>query len=162
MNLVVGGPLVSHVEIFWEHPLIADWYERLGGFARCLMFDRRGTGASDPVQGAPSLDQQMDDLLAVLDAADFGQTALLGTGDVARMMALFAGTFPDRVSSLVLNGPAAAGSDGLSPELVAQLLETWRTRGEPARASDSTHRPSPRTKHGFAGARALSEWRQAP
>jgi class 3 adenylate cyclase/pimeloyl-ACP methyl ester carboxylesterase len=131
VNLVVGGPLVSHVEIFWEHPLIADWYERLGGFARCLMFDRRGTGASDPVEGAPSLEQQMDDLTAVLDAAGFRQTALLGTGDVARMMTLFAATYPDRVSSLILNGPAAAGSDGLSSELVAQLLDimesSWGT-----------------------------------
>ena len=131
VNLVVGGPLVSHLEIFWEHPLLADWYERLGGFARCLGFDRRGAGASDPVEGAPSLEQQMDDLIAVLDAADFRQTALLGTGDVARMMALFAASHPDRVSSLILNGPAAAGSDGLSPELVAQMLDilerSWGT-----------------------------------
>jgi class 3 adenylate cyclase len=123
VNLVVGGPLVSHVEMFWEHPLIADWYERLGRFARCLGFDRRGTGASDPVEGAPTLEQQMDDLLAVLDAAKFEQSALMGTGDVARMMALFAATYPERVSSLILTGAAAAGSHGLPPATAAQLLD---------------------------------------
>jgi class 3 adenylate cyclase len=131
VNLVVGGPLVSHLEIFWEHPFLVDWYERLGRFARCVGFDRRGTGASDPVEGAPSLEQQMDDLIAVLDAAGFEQAALLGTGDVARMMALFAATYPERVSSLILNGPAAAGSDGLSSELAGQMLDilenSWGT-----------------------------------
>src|SRR5919204_5033070 len=131
VDLVVGGPLVSHVEIFWEHPLLSDWYERLGGFARCVMFDRRGTGASDPVEGAPSLEQQMDDMLAVLDAADFSRPALLGTGDISRMMAVFAATHPERVSALVLNGPAAAGSEGLSPEVVEQVLDlmenSWGT-----------------------------------
>jgi class 3 adenylate cyclase/pimeloyl-ACP methyl ester carboxylesterase len=104
-----------------------DWYEQHGRFARCVMLDRRGTGASDPVEGAPSLEQQMDDLLAVLDAAGIERAALLGTGDVARMMALFAATYPDRVAALVLNGPAAAGSEGLPPEIVEQMLDILET-----------------------------------
>jgi len=131
VNLVVGGPLVSHLEIFWEHPIMSDWYERLGRFARCVAFDRRGTGASDPVDGAPSLEQQVDDLLAVLDAAGFERAALQGTGDVGRMMMLFAATYPERVSALVLTGTSAAGSDGLSREQVAQMLDllenSWGT-----------------------------------
>jgi class 3 adenylate cyclase/pimeloyl-ACP methyl ester carboxylesterase len=131
VNLVVGGPLVTHIEIFWEHPLLVDWYEQLGRFARCVMLDRRGSGASDPVEGPPSLEQQMDDLLAVLDAAGVKRAALLGTGDVARMMALFAATYPDRVAALVLNGPAAAGSDGLAPDVGEQMLDilenSWGT-----------------------------------
>ncbi len=110
---------------------------------------------------SPSLEQQMDDLNAALDAAEFRRTPLQGTGAVARMMALFAATYPERVSSLILTGPAAAGSDGLSSELVAQLGDILENSWGRARVSGYTRRASLMTRRGSGGARALSECQRA-
>jgi class 3 adenylate cyclase len=113
--VLCGGP-AGHVECYWEEPLIHRWFERLGRFARVAIFDRRGTGASDSTADPPTDEQYMDDLAAVIDACGFRRPALVGAVEASRMCALFAATYPDRISSLVLVDTAAAGRQVLSDE----------------------------------------------
>jgi class 3 adenylate cyclase len=119
--VVVNGP-ASHVEIAWEERSTARAFERLASFSRLVMFDRRGTGLSDPVARPPTLEQQMDDLRAVLDAIGLERTALFGASDLG-LCALFAATYPDDVSALVLSGVAPRGAATLTPELTAQFMD---------------------------------------
>ena len=72
---------VSNIENYWEHPELARWLLRVGSFARVIMFDKRGTGLSDPVSEAPSLDLRMDDVRAVMDAVEIERAALLGISE---------------------------------------------------------------------------------
>jgi pimeloyl-ACP methyl ester carboxylesterase/class 3 adenylate cyclase len=94
--IVVPGSL-SHVEL----------RRRLASFARLIVFDKRGTGMSDPVAGAPSLETRMDDLRVVLDAAASPRAAVIGISEGAPMSILFAATYPERVAALVLLGSFA-------------------------------------------------------
>src|ERR1700730_8932438 len=81
MDLVVVPGFVSHVEIAWENPGIVRLVDRLAGFARVIIFDKRGTGMSDPVQDVPTLEQRMDDVRAVMDAAGSRKAGLLGVSE---------------------------------------------------------------------------------
>src|SRR6185295_46952 len=78
--------------------------ERLGSFARVVIFDKRGTGLSDPVAEPPPLEQRMDDMQAVMDAAGVERAALFGISEGGPASVLFAATYPDRTSALVLYG----------------------------------------------------------
>jgi class 3 adenylate cyclase len=93
--------------VFWEHPEPAGVLESLGSFARVINFDRRGTGLSDPVTDVPTLEQRMDDVRAVMDAAGSERAALMGISEGAAMCILFAATYPDRAQALVLVGGLA-------------------------------------------------------
>jgi class 3 adenylate cyclase len=104
IDLVHVPGLISHVEYQWEQPSCARFLERLGYYARVAVFDKRGVGLSDPVRDAPTFDERMDDIRAVMDAAGFERAALLGVSEGCALSALFAATYPDRVSSLVLYG----------------------------------------------------------
>ena len=118
---VVNGP-ASHLELIWEEPATARAFRRLASFSNLVLFDRRGTGLSDPVSRPPTLEQQMDDLAAVLDAAGVHETALFGASDLG-LCALFAATYPDRVTHLVLSGVASAGMKTITEETRAQYLD---------------------------------------
>jgi class 3 adenylate cyclase len=118
---VVGGP-ASHLDLQWEDPETARVRRRYGSFARAIFFDRRGTGLSDPVDGLPSLDLQMDDLDTVLDAVGVGRVALIGAVE-AGLCAMYAATHPDRVSGLVLINVAGSGAVTLGDERRAQILD---------------------------------------
>jgi class 3 adenylate cyclase len=119
--MVVGGP-ASHLDLQWEDPETARVRRRYGSFARAIFFDRRGTGLSDPVDRLPSLDLQMDDLDAVLDAVGVGRVALIGAVE-AGLCAMYAATHPDRVSALVLINVAGSGELTLHDERRAQMLD---------------------------------------
>ena len=119
--VVVGGP-ASHLDLQWEDPETARVRRRYGSFARAIFFDRRGTGLSDPVDGLPSLDLQMDDLDAVLDAVGVERVALIGAVE-AGLCAMYAATHPDRVSALVLINVAGSGEVTLGDERRAQILD---------------------------------------
>src|SRR5215468_6952092 len=101
INLVFVPGFVSHIENYWEHPDLARWLLRLGSFARVIMFDKRGTGLSDPVSEVPSMDLRMDDIRAVMDAAGSETAALLGVSEGGALAALFAATYPQRCRKLV-------------------------------------------------------------
>ncbi len=119
--VVINGP-ASHLELLWEEPSTAACFSRLASFARLVMFDRRGTGLSDAVSSAPTLEQQMDDLNAVLEAVGSERVALWGASDLG-LSALFAATYPDRVAALVLSGVGADGRQMITPEKRAMLLD---------------------------------------
>src|SRR6187551_1361207 len=107
MDLVLAFPFLSHLDLMWESPAMSRFLRQLGSFARVLVFDRRGVGLSDPVAGAPTLEERMDDVRAVMDAAGSERAALLGMSEGATMCMLFAATYPERTSALVLWGAMA-------------------------------------------------------
>jgi class 3 adenylate cyclase len=107
MDLVLAFPFVSHLDLLWESPAQAHFLRRLGSFARVIPFDRRGVGLSDPVEGAATLEERMDDVRAVMDAAGSERAALLGMSEGATMCMLFAATYPERTLALVLWGAMA-------------------------------------------------------
>ena len=78
LDLVLVPGFVTHVELIWESDPSARFLEALGSFARVINFDRRGSGLSDPVADAPTLEERMDDVRAVMDAAGSEKAALLG------------------------------------------------------------------------------------
>ena len=102
MDLVWIPPWVSQVEYLWSEASLERVMARLTEFARVITFDRRGSGLSDPLFGAPTLEDQMDDVLAVMDAAGSESAAIAGTLEGGPMAALFAATFPERTDALVL------------------------------------------------------------
>ncbi len=124
----VGGP-AAHLDMEWENPLAARAMEETGRFARLVRLDRRGTGLSDPLVGPPTLDQQMDDLRAVMDAVGLERAALFGGTD-AGLGAMFAGTHPDRITALVLWGVAARAADAITPELAEKFADVLEHYGE--------------------------------
>ena len=99
--LFIPGSL-SHVELGWETPATSLMYRRLSRFARMITFDKRGTGLSDRTTELPTLEQRMDDVRAVMDAADCETAAMVGISEGGPMTLLFAATYPERVSVLVL------------------------------------------------------------
>jgi class 3 adenylate cyclase len=92
---------INHIEQVWTHPMAETFFDRLASFGRLIMFDRRGVGLSDPTTTAATLEEQMDDVVAVLDAAGSERAALVAMFEGASMAALFAATHPDRVGALV-------------------------------------------------------------
>ena len=123
----IAGP-ASHLDIEWENPLAADGYERLASFCRLVRFDRRGTGLSDPAERPPTLEQQMDDLCAVMDAIGLERAALFGGSDIG-LGAMFAGTYPDRVTHLILWGVVARTADWVTPQMAQRFLEAFEDWG---------------------------------
>jgi pimeloyl-ACP methyl ester carboxylesterase len=83
-------------------PPVARFLSRLGSLGRLIVFDKRGTGMSDRVVGSPTLEARMDDIRAVMDAADSDRAVLFGVGDGGQLCLLFAATYPERTRALVL------------------------------------------------------------
>jgi class 3 adenylate cyclase len=139
----VGGP-ATHLDLQWEDPKSAGCFQRYASFARLIRFDRRGTGLSDPIEQPLALDQQMDDLDAVLDAAGIERVALVAYGE-AGLCAMYAASHPDRVSALVLVNVAVSGGlifDDERREVILDLIENHWGEGRfvsmfaPSRAGD--------------------------
>jgi pimeloyl-ACP methyl ester carboxylesterase len=101
-DLVFVPPFVTHVELWWQLESFRPTLERLASFSRLILFDKRGTGMSDRVTGAPMLETRMDDLRAVLDAAGSARPAVFASSEGAAMALLFAASHPDRTAALVL------------------------------------------------------------
>ena len=101
--IVWGG--ISHIEMMWDDPTLARIFRRLGSFARVIQFDRRGTGMSDRPGGPATLEDRMHDVGAVLDAVGSERAAVIGESEGGPMSCLFAATYPERVTALVLYGP---------------------------------------------------------
>jgi class 3 adenylate cyclase/pimeloyl-ACP methyl ester carboxylesterase len=103
-DLVFVPGSASHVELAWEVPALAAFYRRLASFSRLIVFDKRGTGMSDRVGGAPTIETRMDDVRAVMDAAGSERAAVLGLSEGGPMSVVFAATYPGRTWALVLCG----------------------------------------------------------
>lgn len=107
IDIVCIPGFVTNLEMFWEIPEVARFLERLASFGRVMMLDKRGTGLSDRGVGLPTLEERMDDLRAVMDAAGSKRAALLGWSEGGPMSILFSATWPDRTAALVLWGSFA-------------------------------------------------------
>jgi class 3 adenylate cyclase len=111
IDVVLAFPFVSHLDLMWENPAQTRFLHRLGSFARVIPFDRRGVGLSDPVGSATTLEERMDDVRAVMDAAGSERAALFGMSEGAMMCMLFAAAHPERTSALVLWGAMARSTE---------------------------------------------------
>jgi pimeloyl-ACP methyl ester carboxylesterase/class 3 adenylate cyclase len=108
IDLVYVPGWVSNVEEGWEEPLLARFFERLASFSRLIIFDKRGTGLSDQTTGLPALEQRMDDVRAVMEAAGSERAVLFGISEGSGMCLLFAATYPERTASLIVFGAFAS------------------------------------------------------
>ena len=104
-DLVVVPPIISHVDANWQYEGYARMLRRLGESFRVIIFDKRGQGMSDRFEGAPTLEERMDDLLAVMQAAGSERAILFASSEGGAMGALFAATHPTRVERLVTGEP---------------------------------------------------------
>ncbi len=135
VDLVYAPGFLSHVEWSWEQPAFARFLRRLASFSRLILFDKRGTGLSDPVSGTPTPEERMADIQAVMDAAGSEQAALLGVFDGGPLALLFAAAHPERTSALILYGSLAKFTQsadypwGWSPAAIQLYLaaseESW-------------------------------------
>jgi len=101
-DLVFVPGIISHVEFFHELPGYSELLDGLGAFARVIVFDKRGNGLSDRIAGSPHLEERMDDIRAVMEAAGSERAALFGVSEGGPLSLLFAATYPERVDAIVL------------------------------------------------------------
>src|SRR5688572_13821920 len=101
-DLVLVRGYATHMDLSWEWPGFRKIIGRLTKICRVILFDKRGTGLSDPVDEVPTLEQRMDDVRAVMDAAGSESAAVFGFSEGAAMSMLFAATHPDRTTHLIL------------------------------------------------------------
>jgi class 3 adenylate cyclase len=160
-DLVYVPGFVSNVECGWEEPSRARFLRRLASFSRLILFDKRGTGLSDPVRDAPTLEARMDDLRAVLDAVGSQRATLFGVHEGGSMAALFAATHPERTFALILHGASVRGLWALdypwSPTAVEyqhELDEIERRWGSPHYSDEVLMRIAP----SMAGDDAFRSW----
>ncbi|HEX5469398.1 MAG TPA: adenylate/guanylate cyclase domain-containing protein [Gaiellaceae bacterium] len=127
-DLVFVPEFTSNLVYGWEHPYWREFYERLAGSFRLILYDKRGTGLSDHGGQFPSLETRMDDLRAVLEAAESPAACVLGSHDGCSMAALYAATYPERTRALVLFQPwAYMGMTDDDLASLADLRERWGT-----------------------------------
>jgi pimeloyl-ACP methyl ester carboxylesterase len=141
MDLVLVLGFATHLELQWESPPFARFFERISSFSRLIIFDKRGTGLSDPVTVVPTLEQRIDDVRAVMDAAGSERAALFGISEGGPMSVLFAATHPERVTALVLHGamgrtteapdyPWASPADALRESAAEFIVPYWGQQSE--------------------------------
>jgi len=167
LDLVFIPSLTHHVELVWENPPQAQFFRRLASLGRLLLFDKRGTGMSDRFGAAPTLEARMDDIRAVMDAAGSERAVLVGLGEGGPLCALFAATYPERTTALVLinTSPRMVRSPEL-PWLPTRAerergIEEWvRSWGDTELAAERFGRGSPSAteeeRRGFARVIRLS------
>ncbi|HEY3795768.1 MAG TPA: adenylate/guanylate cyclase domain-containing protein [Bradyrhizobium sp.] len=123
IDIIVVPGIASHVEFQHEFAGYTAFLHRLSRFARVVTFDKRGQGLSDRIAGAASLEERIDDVRAVMDAVGSERAVLFGFSEGSPMSALFAATYPERVSKLILFGGYARAS--FTEEMVAQRVKFW-------------------------------------
>ncbi len=109
LDLVYVPGWLSNVEYAWEFPRYAGFLNKLAGFSRLIRFDKRGTGMSDRNVGFPTLEQRLEDVRAVMDAAGSERAAIYASSEGGFMSMLFAATYPERTHSLILCGSFPIG-----------------------------------------------------
>ena len=135
VDLVYCAEFWHSIEAQWLEPRFEAFLRRLASFSRLISFDQRGTGLSDPVPVSelPTLEQWMDDVRAVMDAADSERAALLGSGGGGLMTMLFAATYPERTAALILLNSFARLTRtrdypwGTSPDYEEEFVEKMRS-----------------------------------
>ena len=135
-DIVFVPGAMSHLDLLWEDAETADFYRRLAGLGRLILFDKRDTGLSDRAPADSPLEERMDDVRAVMQAARSEQAVLFGYSEGAAMSILFAATYPDRVSALILGAataryrpapdyPCGEGSEAMFASLTEIARHRW-------------------------------------
>jgi pimeloyl-ACP methyl ester carboxylesterase len=129
VDIIMVPGFVSHVEFMHELAGYTAFLRRLSTFARVVTFDKRGQGLSDRISGAPSLEQRMDDVRAVMDEIGSQRAVIVGFSEGAAMSVLFAATYPERVVQLILFGGFAAAPFLLNDveARIARIVKAWGT-----------------------------------
>ncbi len=104
VDLVYASGWLSNIDIVWEHSGYNRLLTRLSERCRLILFDKRGTGMSDRDVGAPTLEERTDDIRAVMNAVGSEKASIFGVSEGGNMTTMFAATYPERVSSIVLAG----------------------------------------------------------
>ena len=130
VDLVFVPGFISHIENYWDEPNCARFFDRLGSFARVVLFDKRGTGLSGRVAELGGMDQRMDDVRAVMDAVGVERAAIMGISEGGSLASLFAAHQPDRSQGLVLYGAFAKFSSWFPTQesleqLFAYIDSSW-------------------------------------
>jgi len=127
VDLVLVNGIVSHMALFWSDPAASAMLRRLTSFSRLVLFDKPGTGLSDPVAGPPSLEQRLEDIRVVMDAVGLERAAILGYSEGGTPAALFAATHPDRCDALILleTGAKWLSEPDYLPESRERLDHIW-------------------------------------
>ena len=142
---------INQVEHTWALPAGAAFMSRLAGFARLIMFDRRGSGLSDPMVEPLPLEEQVDDVTAVMDAAGSERAAVFAGSEGAAMACLFAAAHPERVQALALYAPQARFSPapGYEWPITGSSGRRWSSRcastGATGRPTSTCWPPAPGT-----------------
>ena len=172
VRLVVVPPLAQNIELTWERPEYRSMFARFGSFAEVLHFDKRGTGASDRTRHMPTIDERVEDLVAVMDEAGFDRAHLLGISEGGPVAIALAATYPERIETLGLYGSGARIVGDLTDEereerraLVRFFRERWGTDGSvtldvfaPSVAGDADYRAwEPRYERQSATPAAIGE-----
>ena len=126
VDLVYSIGWISNIDIIWEEPSYADFLQRLASFSRLIVFDKRGTGLSDRVSidALPTMEERMDDVRAVMDAAGSSRAALMGISEGGTLVTLFAATYPERTEALIVIGGYASGRRAME-QVGARTEEEW-------------------------------------
>ena len=137
LDVVLIPAYLSNIELFWELPASSRFYERISSFSRLILFERRGSGMSDGIAGATPLEEQIDDVQAVIDAVGSEQPVLISYLEGCGLTALFAASHPDLVRALVLLSPQPRLLAGPGYEwapsveeraaIVQAIVESWGT-----------------------------------
>src|ERR1700689_3049511 len=123
VDIIMVPGVVSHIEFLHEFDGYTALLRRLSSFARVVTFDKRGQGLSDRISGAPSLEQKVDDVRAIMEDIGSRRAVLLGFSEGAPMSAFFAAANPERVSQLILFGGFAKSFS--TEEAMSQRLAIW-------------------------------------
>jgi pimeloyl-ACP methyl ester carboxylesterase len=129
INIIAIPGIISHVEFLHEMPGYTTFLQRLSKFARVITFDKRGQGLSDKMSGAPTLEERMDDIRAVLDSVGAERAALLGFSEGCALSAMFAASHPERVSHMILFGAFVRYADlfpvGDPRAIIQEQIKYW-------------------------------------
>jgi class 3 adenylate cyclase/dienelactone hydrolase len=131
-DLVLMFGWASNVEHLWHEPVAGPFLRRLASFSRLIIIDRRGTGLSDRVSELPSIEQRMDDVRAVMDAAGSERAVLFGISEGGPMCITFAATYPERTAGLVLYGTFARmlAAEGYPVGIPPEAFDKFAARTE--------------------------------
>jgi class 3 adenylate cyclase/pimeloyl-ACP methyl ester carboxylesterase len=129
VDIIMVPGVVSHVEFLHEFAGYTAFLRCLSAFARVVTFDKRGQGLSDRISGAPSLEQRMDDVRAIMDTIGSPRAVIMGSSEGCPMSVLFAATYPERVSQLILFAgfAVAAMLSNNWEDRIAQRVKLWGT-----------------------------------
>ncbi len=128
VELVLVGPMVFHVELFWAMPEFKAFFDQLATFCRVVMFDKAGNGLSDPIPKVRLLEERAAEIEAVMDAVGFAKAVVFGMSEGGPQAIVFAARRPERTRALILYGSLGYGPgswdelDGDPAELRARLV----------------------------------------